>query len=181
MLIDHRGVIRFENIRQGLDEEIETLVKEAESEGMTGEKIAPEMRTFRDKTGKHRIKAIAEAGDGEFVVLRKEDGSTIKIALADLSKADQTYLATVELKPLGDAGDGATDDAADPDAESTAVADQPMRTFRDSSGKFDVEARLVEISGDEVVLEKEDGSRITVPIERLDDESRNYIDSVKDN
>lgn len=176
MLIDHRGVIRFDSIRQNLDEEIEKLVVAAEDDGMIGEKLAPEFRTFRDKTGKFRIEAIAESGDGESVVLRKKDGTTLKVKLADLSKADQKYLGKVELQPIDDSAD---EEPAGGDAEPVTITGEPLRTFRDASGRFDVEARLVEIRGDEVVLEKDDGKQITVAIAKLDDDSREYIDQLR--
>ncbi len=178
MLVDHQGVIRFDSIRENLDEEIEKLVKAAEKDGMVGEKIAPEFRTFRDKSGKHRIEAIAESADGSSVVLRKKDGSTVTIKPEDLSKADQKYLGTLDLQPVSgdasaDAGDG--EPSGDP-GDSRTFADQPVRTFRDTTGKFEVEARLVEISGDQVVLEKANGSKVNVPIDKLDPSDRQYIE-----
>ncbi len=164
MLIDHQGVIRFDSIRKNLDEEIEHLVSTAESAGMVGEKIAPEMRTFRDKTGKHKIRAVAEAGDDQSVRLRKDDDSTIEVKRENLSKADQRYLQTVDLLPL----DGT------PTAQT--VPDQPLRRFRDRSGRFEVQARLLEIAGDQIVLEKEDGTQIQVALGKLDPEDRDYVE-----
>ena len=41
------------------------------------------------------------------------------------------------------------------------------RIWTDSTGKFSVEAELVEVKGDKVVLKTSTGSVITVPIARL--------------
>jgi hypothetical protein len=50
----------------------------------------PELRTWTDVTGKHKIKAKFLSLDEENVVtLEKEDGSTLELPLAKLSKSDQ--------------------------------------------------------------------------------------------
>ncbi len=174
MLIDHNGLIKFDSIREDLDKEIENLVSAAEGDGMSGDKIAPEFRVFRDKTGKHRVKAIAEASNDESVVLRKEDDSTIRMKLTDLCQSDQKYLRTLDLKPL---------DLEKPDSSAETdphtVTDRPYRKFRDESGKFEVTARMIEISGDKVTLEKQDGTRIDVPIEKLSKEDRDFVNEGK--
>ena len=157
MLIDHQGVIRFPSIRQNLDETIEELVVSAEADGMVGERRPNNLRTWRDKTGEHKIRARAEAGDSESVRLRKEDGSAVVVRRDQLSKADQRHLQMLSLEPL---------DATDPDG---------WRTFRDRTGKFEVEARMVETRGDKVILEKRDGSTIDVPLEKLSDTDQEYV------
>jgi hypothetical protein len=49
-------------------------------------------RTWTDKTGKHKIEAeLVEVTDG-VAELRKADGTTVKMPLAKLSKADQDFL-----------------------------------------------------------------------------------------
>ncbi len=170
MLIDHRGVIKFDSIRKNLDKEIEKLVVSAESAGMVGEKIAAEFRTFRDKTGKHKIKAIAVAGDGQSVRLRRDDNSIMTVKLTELSKADQRYLRTVDLPPLD------AESTVETDAPVTTLTDQPMRTFRDKTGNFEIEARLLEIKGQQVTLEKEGGATIKVMIDKLSPDDRDYIE-----
>jgi hypothetical protein len=168
MLIDHHGVIKFDSIRKDLDEEIESLVKRAEGDGMVGEKIAAELRVFRDKSGKNKIKAIAEALNGQSVVLRKEDDSTITVKLEDLSRSDQKYLQKVDLPSM------------EADGTGDAVAAEPsFREFRDQSGKFKVIAKLVEVTEDKVTLEKRDGSRIDVPLVKLGDADREYVKDQK--
>jgi hypothetical protein len=51
------------------------------------------------------------------------------------------------------------------------------RTWTDNTGKFTVEAELEEVRDDEVVLKKADGTRITVPLERLSTTDRRYLAS----
>lgn len=60
-------------------------------------------------------------------------------------------------------------------AQSTAT-----RTWSDDSGKFSVEAELVEVQGDKVVLRKAGGTEITVPIARLSANDRRYLESLAD-
>jgi hypothetical protein len=49
------------------------------------------------------------------------------------------------------------------------------RTWTDRSGKYTVEATLVEIRDDAAVLEMDDGRQVSVPIERLSDEDREHV------
>ena len=61
-----------------------------------------------------------------------------------------------------------------------AVAQQPgepVRTWKDQSGKYSVQARLERIDVDQVVLRKTDGSVVRVPIDRLSQDDRKYIES----
>ena len=169
MLIDHQGVIRFPNIRgDALDTEIEKLVSLAEGAGMVGDLIEPEFRTFRDKTGKHRIKAIAEAFQGDSVVLRKEDDSRVTIKLDDLSKADQRYLKIVAI--------AGRDTLQKPGTPPQGESPDGWRTFRDATGKFEVEARLRTVRDGKAVLEKRDGTTIDVPLDKLSQPDRKYVE-----
>jgi hypothetical protein len=62
---------------------------------------------------------------------------------------------------------------------SVAAADDPAatRTWTDDTGKFTVEAELEELRDDQVVLKRADGTRITVPLERLSTTDRRYLAS----
>jgi hypothetical protein len=69
-----------------------------------------------------------------------------------------------------DGGDGA--------AEETAGAASPvpkMRTWRDSTGTFQVEATLVGIKGDKVTIKKKDGRQLTVPLAKLSEDDQEYV------
>ncbi len=52
------------------------------------------------------------------------------------------------------------------------------REWTDSTGKFSVEAELMEVKGDKVVLKKSDGSIISVPIARLRKTDQEYLKSL---
>jgi hypothetical protein len=60
------------------------------------------------------------------------------------------------------------------------IEDTSYRTWQDRSGKFDVEARLVEINGKEVTIERKDTkARITLKIERLSGKDQGYVSGKK--
>lgn len=52
------------------------------------------------------------------------------------------------------------------------------RTWHDDSGKFSIEAELIELDSDEVVLKRADGSLIMVPLKRLGTADRRYLESL---
>jgi len=49
------------------------------------------------------------------------------------------------------------------------------REWVDATGKFRIEAELVAVRGDKVILEKQDGSLATVPIARLSDKDQTFL------
>ena len=49
------------------------------------------------------------------------------------------------------------------------------RKWTDNTGKFSVEAELVEVKGDKFLLKKPDGSVVTVPIARLSEADRRHV------
>jgi hypothetical protein len=62
-----------------------------------------EMRTWKAQSGAE-VKAALVQEDGLYVVLEKEDGAKVKIALSSLSKADQEYVAKLKEPAAGVAG-----------------------------------------------------------------------------
>lgn len=50
-----------------------------------------------------------------------------------------------------------------------------MRLWTDNTGKFSIEAELVEVKQDSVVLKKASGSTVNVPLSRLSDADREYL------
>ncbi len=52
------------------------------------------------------------------------------------------------------------------------------RKWMDSTGKYSVEAELVEVQGDKVVLKKSTGSVITMPVARLSKADQEYLQSL---
>lgn len=58
--------------------------------------------------------------------------------------------------------------------EKEAAAE--FRTWSDQSGQFEVVAKLLEVADEKVVLEREDGQEIRVPLARLSDADRRYVE-----
>ncbi len=56
------------------------------------------------------------------------------------------------------------------------VSDAQTRLWTDATGKFQIEAELVTTRGGKVVLEKPDGKLVVVPIAKLSDEDREFLD-----
>ena len=59
-------------------------------------------------------------------------------------------------------------------APASAREGQPFRTWTDSSGKFRITAKLVEVGEDYVTLQREDGVTSKVPMERLSENDRQF-------
>lgn len=55
--------------------------------------LADEYRTWTDSTGRHKLQAKFDSVKDGKVILIRENGSKVKIALEKLSKADQDYVA----------------------------------------------------------------------------------------
>ncbi len=58
-----------------------------------------------------------------------------------------------------------------------SAQESQTRTWSSANGAYSVQAKLVEVTGDSVVLEKEDGQQITVEISRLSQTDQKYIRS----
>ena len=58
------------------------------------------------------------------------------------------------------------------------MADE-TRLWTDSTGKFKVEASFVEKKGDSVVLVKEDGKKLTIPIAKLCEADRSFLEGLE--
>ncbi len=63
------------------------------------------------------------------------------------------------------------------DDPEPAQADS-MRTWTDSSGKFQVQARFVRREGDQVTIEQEGGKQTTLPLDRLSAADQAYVNSL---
>lgn len=62
------------------------------------------------------------------------------------------------------------------DSEPDAGAEEPIkRTWKDASGRFEVEAELVEFKDGQVTLKKTDGKKVTIPADRLSDADREFL------
>jgi len=61
-------------------------------------------------------------------------------------------------------------------AGTPPLATATFRTWRDKSGKFNVDAKWIDSTADAIVLEKSDGKRITVPKNKLSDEDLRFLE-----
>ena len=52
------------------------------------------------------------------------------------------------------------------------------RTWTDSTGKFTLEAKFIEVKDRKVTIEKEDGKRITLPLIKLSNADREYVEKL---
>lgn len=62
----------------------------------------------------------------------------------------------------------------------SASQSNAIRTWRDASGKFTIEAKLIDANNSEVKLEKADGQQITVPRAKLSVEDQEYLNTAED-
>lgn len=95
-------------------------------------------------------------------------------------KAERFVFDNIPLESVGSAPEVNAWIKAIPKASaSTDVKDagSAMRVWQDASGKFRVEAKLIEKLSDAVRLEKSDGSQITVPLNRLSEQDVKYLSS----
>ena len=72
-----------------------------------------------------------------------------------------------------DGGDPKTD-APKPDAPKRDGDANPLRSWTAKSGSYRTVARFIDLDGDKVVLEKEDGTRVTVPLDKLSEADVEY-------
>ncbi len=195
-LVDHTGMIRFKNLRgEALEVAIELLVAEAEAAGMKDGPPRPPKaiyRVFTSTNGQHTAGTFKSYRDG-VVTIEKKDGTEVTFDLKDLSKKDVAYLqenryfneAASGDPSMASANSDSTPSAAGSAAGSTEPGDRltppgvagqrPMREFVDSTGKFKTQARFVRLDGDNVVLEKADGTTISVRLEKLSSDDQDYI------
>ncbi len=55
-----------------------------------------------------------------------------------------------------------------------------LRTWTDSTGKFSLTAKLVSLDGDQVILERETGDKMTIPLAKLSKADQDYVATQKE-
>lgn len=70
-----------------------------------------------------------------------------------------------------------TDRTNPPPVGESISARQPLRTWTDVTGKFKVKARLVSLKGGVVTLERESAKTFAVPLNKLSEADRAYVES----
>lgn len=127
-------------------------------------------------------------GDDTFVLVRGVDTSTLAddqmIGLAGAWRVAGThqYQTAIGAKKTVFALEPV--DLPDPPPARAVVKNAPakqparaMRLWTDVTGKYRIEAALIEVTKDTVILEKTDGSRVEVPLSRLVKNDREYAKS----
>jgi hypothetical protein len=62
--------------------------------------------------------------------------------------------------------------ASDDNPFAPATETNRVRTWKDATGKFTIEAEFISLTGDNIKLKRKDGKEITVPLSRLSEEDR---------
>lgn len=62
-----------------------------------------------------------------------------------------------------------------PEPEPPVVQNEKLRTWTDKSGEYSVEAEFISMAFGKVKLKKADGTIITMPLDRLSDDDRKWI------
>ncbi len=104
-----------------------------------------------------REPVVAFSPDGTTLVLKTSSGVAKKVSLIATDKADVSPAGGM---PRPAAADGLL---------------TPMRTWTDTSGRFQIKAALVKQDGSAVVLKSDKGDRLTVPISILSHADRQFL------
>ena len=87
--------------------------------------------------------------------------------ISKLSEKDREYLADLtEGTPI------------EPEPNAPEPAENALREWTDSTGKYRIKATFEEQDGSNVKLRREDGKRIVMPISKLSDADRDYLDNL---
>ena len=92
-----------------------------------------------------------------------------KYARTDAAKIAQSRIDVIESKTSA-----ATSTEADPEGEGSDTPSE-LRTWKDATGKFQVQARLVDRVGDQVRLETSQGRVISVPVDKLSEADQQFL------
>ena len=61
------------------------------------------------------------------------------------------------------------------DADTETPAEAELRQWTDTTGKFQIDAKFVEFVGNQVTLQRADGSMLNVPLSRLSSKDRAFV------
>lgn len=87
---------------------------------------------------------------------------------AELSQDEPTRSFLTDL--VKESGASVSPSASNPNPETAG-----FRVWKSSDNRFSVKAKLLELNGDKVQLQKEDGSTITVPLDRLSENDQEFL------
>jgi hypothetical protein len=124
------------------------------------------------------LAAMALTSDGQRLIVCRGNG--VFVIPMWLTKPGTGVAAATPLSAEA-GGHQQKKDAEQSDAEmkepqgTRQIPPAEMRTWRDSSGKYEIKAKLVDVVGETVVLQDESGKRIEVDLSRLSDSDREYV------
>ena len=105
---------------------------------------------------------------------------------AEVVAAYPTALETASAAESGSAEDStAAMKDENPFEEENPFKEEPkedltaLRTWKDSTGKFEIRAKFEKLDGDTVIMKKEDDSTVRIPRAKLSDEDRKVLDQLK--
>ena len=173
----------------GVAEATGELIKSAKKDPQQKELMRPALAVVKARMTamSGRSSSAAKAGKAyETIISRYAETPYAEIAeseLAALNSEPTEETADAEVKterePLGELAmslDPVEEAAEETPVEEPEATEETVRTWSNSTGKFTIEAKLIETDGESVVLEKADGEQITVPVDKLSDEAREYLD-----
>ncbi len=107
--------------------------------------------------------------------LQNHSNSGVSIRAKQLWKK---WSVIVDASPRTKPGGGSSTSTDNPFA-MPAEEGHPMRTWSDNSGTFKIEAVYIRADGDNVVLKREDGKEIRVPLGRLSKADQVHVEGLQ--
>ena len=144
----------------------ENMVKRIKQTASNGNSPKEQYRIWERNDG---VKVFAKliAKKGSSVTLAMVDGERVTGRLNDLSKLDREFISDLNAAPQTK--------TKKKEKKKAPAGEPPIRTWTSTFGSS-IEARLVSKKGDSVVLEKADGSNLTVPLNKLSKADQAYVD-----
>lgn len=134
-------------------------------------------RTWRDASGKHCVSATLVRADASEVWLKKQSGDVRRVPLDRLSNEDQQFVAAHQAQAAGDVSSAAQGAwRALRQAGQNQLISDSARHWIDDTGRHDAEAYLVGVNDSAALLKRIGGSIIEVPLARLSERDRAYIE-----
>ncbi|NLY00220.1 MAG: hypothetical protein GXY83_29330 [Rhodopirellula sp.] len=132
-------------------------------------------RTWTDTSGRFQVEAEFVGVEDGAVRLRKADGAEIAVPIEKLSAPDQEHVRTIlqkrETHNAGEKMDTQDLDRDQPGEASTIGS----RLWTDRVTRQQVEASFVELLEDCVLVERPDGRRARIPLDRLSEADQQYV------
>lgn len=121
------------------------------------------------------LEATGPAEDGVVPVRNPKGGQESRVELANL------YIDPEGPKPAANATaanipPANTNAKSSPERSSVPTAEPRYRKWKDSSGKFEIDAALVSVDNDVVKLLRKDGKEINLPLSRLSGADQKFIE-----